>query len=78
MKRKCLALVSLLLVVFLAAKNEKVEAASKVYGILIADQKQSYTYYDLNGVKGTQKVEKSSNGTVMIPLKKVCSYMRGH
>lgn len=75
MKRKWLAITSMLVLVLLVAKVYKIEAASQVYGILIADQKQKYTYYDLNGVKGTQKVEKSSNGTIMIPLKKVCSYM---
>lgn len=75
MKRKYLLIASLLFFCFFVVKNCKVEAASKVYGILIADQKQTYTYYDLNGVKGTQKVEKSGNGTVMIPVKKVCSYI---
>lgn len=50
-------------------------AATQNYGMLIAGSDGTYTYYDLNGVKGTQKIEKASNGTIMIPLKKVCSYI---
>lgn len=59
----------------LCIENTHIKAAVTNYGILIGSSNGKYTYYDLNGAKGTQRVEKASNGTIMIPLKKVCSYM---
>lgn len=59
----------------LSIENIHIKAAATNYGILIGSSNGKYTYYDLNGAKGTQRVEKASNGTIMIPLKKVCSYM---
>ena len=57
----------------LVVKNVSIEAAASSYGILIGNASNKYTYYDLNGTAGTQKIEKASNGTIMIPVKKVCS-----
>ncbi|WP_177214502.1 endolytic transglycosylase MltG [Anaeromicropila populeti] len=70
-------LIIAILAVALPSQTVGVKAASEVkqYGILIGNQKGSYMYYDLNGVTGTQRIEVSKNGTVMIPLKKICSYM---
>lgn len=50
------------------------KAATKQYGILIADKDGTYTFYDLNLAAGNQAIEMSDNGKVMVPLKKVCSY----
>lgn len=51
----------------------KVKASSVgKYGVLIADTKGKYTFYDWNGDKGTQRIiNKSSN--IMLPLRKTCS-----
>ncbi|HEX3022414.1 MAG TPA: endolytic transglycosylase MltG [Lachnospiraceae bacterium] len=45
------------------------------YGILIADSKGGYTFYDMNGGTGTQHIEVTTTGKVMIPLRRVCSYL---
>jgi UPF0755 protein len=51
----------------------KVKASStSKYGVLIADAKGKYTFYDWNSDKGTQRlIKKSSN--IMLPLRKTCS-----
>lgn len=56
-------------------KGTDVKAASKAYGILLADKKGSYTYYDFNGAKGSQRIEVTKKGNVMIPLRAVCGKM---
>lgn len=47
----------------------------KQYGILIADEKGTYQFYDLNLPKGNQCIEITEDKKVMIPLRKVCSYL---
>ncbi|WP_310604038.1 endolytic transglycosylase MltG [Anaerosporobacter sp.] len=51
----------------------KIEASSATkYGVLIADAKGKYTFYDWNAEKGAQRmIKKSSN--IMLPLRKTCS-----
>ena len=66
---------SILFISLIGIKQDTVHAAGKSYGLAISNSKGHYTYYDLNGVKGTQRIEKNSAGKVMVPLKKVCSYM---
>lgn len=63
------------LFVLLAMGKNDVKAATSSYGIIIGNASGQYTYYDLNGAKGTQRIEKTSSGKVMLPVKKVCSYM---
>lgn len=65
-------LVGMCLFIMLGVKTCCVEAAASSYGMLIGNANNKYTYYDLNGVSGTQKIEKASNGTIMVPVKKVC------
>lgn len=72
---KCGFVITLALFMFLAMGKDSVKAATKSYGIIIGNAKSQYTYYDLNGAKGTQRIEKNSAGKVMVPVKKVCSYM---
>ena len=71
-----LKLMTLCVVVFavLMVYIHTARAATKQYGILIADKNGKYTFYDLNQAAGNQIIEKSKNGSVMVPLKKVCSY----
>ncbi|HEX3076912.1 MAG TPA: endolytic transglycosylase MltG [Lachnospiraceae bacterium] len=45
------------------------------YGILIADSKGNYTFFDMNGGAGTQHIEVTTTGKVMIPLRRVFSYL---
>lgn len=66
---------SILFISLIGLKQDTVHAAGSSYGLVISNSKGQYTYYDLNGVKGTQRIEKNSAGKVMVPLKKVCSYM---
>jgi len=73
--RRCLFLMILTVNVLYSKKLPVIKAAGYNYGILIAGSDGKYVYYDLNGKEGTQKIEKASNATIMIPLKKVCSYM---
>lgn len=42
------------------------------YGVLIADTKGKYTFYDWNGAKGEQRIIKKSSN-IMLPLRKTCS-----
>ncbi|WP_177180760.1 endolytic transglycosylase MltG [[Clostridium] polysaccharolyticum] len=58
----------------LSCKSVTVNAAAAEYGLLVGNSSGHYTYYDLNGGKTTQRIEKSS-GKVMVPVKKVSSYM---
>lgn len=78
-QKKKLHAMAIIMMLFLTAwtcnKDKTIHAAAKTYGLLIGNAKGQYTYYDLNGAKGTQKIERASNGTVMLPVKKVCSYM---
>lgn len=71
-----LKLVTLCVVMFtvLLVHSNTARAATKQYGILIADNNGEYTFYDLNQAPGNQIIEKSNKGSVMVPLKKVCSY----
>lgn len=64
----------LILCVILNVRPKEVSAATKQYGILIADKEGNYTFYDLNQEAGNQIVELSENSKVMVPLRKVCSY----
>jgi len=53
-----------------------VDAATKSYGIVIADQDGDYTFYDLNKVSSKATgIEISKTGNVMIPLKKLTQLM---
>lgn len=65
------------LFMMLLVPNVKAEETSKQYGILIAGEDGSYTFYDLNLAVGNQRIELNSTGKVMIPLRKVCSYLPG-
>lgn len=42
------------------------------YGVLIADSKGKYTFYDWNSEKGQQRIIKKSSN-IMLPLRKICS-----
>lgn len=49
------------------------EKTPSKYGILVANAKGKYTFYDWNLVKGEQRVIKKSSSVVMIPLRKICN-----
>jgi uncharacterized YceG family protein len=75
---KALALLLILFIVFMQAViDRKAEAATqKQYGIVIADQSGSYSFYDLNStVEGEVKIELTDSGNVMVPLKQLCKLM---
>lgn len=74
---KWITLTAFLFMMMLLVPNVKAEEASRQYGILIAGEDGSYTFYDLNLAVGNQRIELNSTGRVMIPLKKVCSYLSG-
>lgn len=74
----CRTIVILLIVIILNCSlvddsliNVKASSAGK-YGVLIADAKGNYTFYDWNGEKGTQRILKKSSN-LMLPLRKTCS-----
>lgn len=50
-------------------------AATKKYGMLIADQNGIYTFYDLNYTDGKAGIETSREGNIMIPLWKTTKLM---
>jgi len=55
--------------------RKQCRAQEKQYGILIADTKGAYTFYDLNLAGSNQCIEAVSQKQIMIPLKKVCGYI---
>ena len=71
-----IAIVCVLFSFGLLLKTEVGEAATKQYGILVADKQGNYTFYDLNLGAENQSIEIKS-GKVMVPLRKVCSYLAG-
>ena len=78
--KKCgrLKIAILLIVVILSYSlvghsTTNVEASSEgKYGVLIADAKGKYSFYDWNGEKGAQRILKKSSN-IMLPLRKTCS-----
>jgi len=71
-----IALLLCVCVSFAMPVNRIKAATAKEYGILLADSKGSYTYYDFNGAKGSQRIEIAPNGTVMIPLRAVVGQIK--
>ena len=76
---KCIqTMMTLLLIVVILScslvnSTTHVEASSTgKYGVLIADAKGKYTFYDWNGGKGQQRIIKKSSN-IMLPLRKICS-----
>jgi UPF0755 protein len=68
----------ILLVVFtllLPHSYSKAENDVKFYGIVIADEKGVYTFYDLNDTTINPCIEVNSDGNVMVPLKELCELM---
>lgn len=61
------------IIVYSPLTKIKASSANK-YGVLIADAKGKYTFYDWNGDKGTQRIIKKSS-KIMIPLRKTCSFL---
>lgn len=53
------------------------EAASKKYGLIIANEKGKYTFYDLNEAEGKAGLETVGNGNVMVPLWRMTKLMPG-
>lgn len=81
MKRKSLVFMVILLVftnvTLLFLPYIEAEAASKKYGLIIANEKGSYTFYDLNEAEGKAGIETVGNGNVMVPLWKMTKLMPG-
>ena len=81
MKRKSLVLMAMLLIftniTLLFMPHIEADAASKKYGLIIADQNGKYTFYDLNDTEGKAGIETTSNGNVMVPLWKMTNLMPG-
>lgn len=77
--KKCFRTITLLLIAVILSyclagtSMTYVEASgAEKYGVLIADAKGNYIFYDWNGDKGQQRIlQKSSN--IMLPLRKTCS-----
>ena len=63
-----------ILAVLLFVPWQRCQAQAKQYGILIAGKDGGYTFYDLNLADGNQCIEVAGQKSVMLPLKKVCSY----
>lgn len=61
------------IIVYSPLTKIKASSTSK-YGVLIADAKGKYTFYDWNSDKGTQRIIKKSS-KIMLPLRKTCSYL---
>lgn len=68
-----LMLIFMTLLIVFCIQGREACAAEKQYGILIAGEDGTYTFYDLNLAAGNQTIE-LLDGKVMVPLKKVCSY----
>ena len=71
--------ISILMIVIILSCNllnrpvTNVEASSAgKYGVLIADAKGKYTFFDWNSEQGTQRIIKKSSN-IMLPLRKTCS-----
>ncbi len=72
---RLLIFVTIIFFGFLELKGDIVEAARISYGLIISNESGRYTYYDLNGVKDVPRIEKTSSGKVMVPVKKVSNYI---
>nr|WP_308742164.1 endolytic transglycosylase MltG [uncultured Anaerocolumna sp.] len=81
MKRKRLVFMVILLVftnvTLLFLPYIEAEAASKKYGLIIANEKGKYTFYDLNEAEGKAGLETVGNGNVMVPLWRMTKLMPG-
>ena len=65
--------VVLLFIIVALMQNHVCKAAKKQFGIMIANEDGTYSFYDLNLEKGNQRIE-IKNKKVMVPLRKICSY----
>ncbi len=73
---KILFLICMSFILLRIAPSATADAKEKKYGIAIADENGKYTFYDLNDkTDGKASIEVSPKGNVMIPLKKLTSYM---
>ncbi len=81
MKRRSTIFMAVLLVCItvtaLFLPNIQADAASKKYGLMIANENGKYTFYDLNGTEGNAGMETAGNGSVMVPLWKMTKLMPG-
>lgn len=61
---------------FLIQTGQNAKAEDKKYGIMIADGNGNDTFFDWNDSStGKPVIETSDNGTIMVPLKNLCSLM---
>lgn len=77
MKKHAICLFCAVLALYLpfsSALAAELPAAMSSYGVLIADSKGAFSFYDLNGKKGDQRIEIAQR-TVMVPIKLLCSFM---
>lgn len=71
-------LLTIVLLIFPISTEGNAEAATKNYGIVVADRNGNYSFYDMNGVtKGTAAIEITKTGKIMVPLKKLCKLIPG-
>ncbi len=69
--KKITTLLLILCLLIVMLPYSKAEAATKKYGIVIADQNGKYTFYDWNESVNESGLEISSNGNVMVPLERL-------
>lgn len=74
-----LILLSLLFVLItICYSSVKVEAAEKKYGIMIADNKGKYTFYDFYNIsENDNTIELTDEGNVMVPLERLVNLIPG-
>ncbi|MHB8131394.1 MAG: endolytic transglycosylase MltG [Mobilitalea sp.] len=67
------------IILMLSVLNHKnVDAAEKMYGIMVSDLNGSYTFYDMNDrAEGYAEIEITPTGNVMVPLKKLVKVIPG-